>query len=402
MPRRVFITVGEVSGDRNAANFARELKKLDPDVILEGLGGPAMEAAGVRIYHDTVRKSAMGFRAMLRAWEVHRLLRWTQDHYRRSRPDLHVCVDSWSMNCNFASLAKKNGVNVLYYIAPQAWASREGRVKRLRQSVDRLACILPFEEEWFGSRGVPATFVGHPLFDHLASQERRGAPRDISLRPPVIGLLPGSRRGVAANNFPSLIDVAREILVQFPQASFLIPTTPNTESIVRDALKTLGPQAAQFTAKLDGFDEMVPACDLCITVSGTATLHVASYNVPMIVVYRGSRILWHLLGRWIIRTRTFALVNVLHTAGTGDRSHLVREFIPWYGQSGPVAQAAIEMLKNPRQLQEQQERLRQLIQPLEKPGASRNVAVMAMALMSGKTTSDSPAPPLSSADQISR
>jgi len=384
VPRRVFITVGEVSGDRNAANFARQLKQLEPDIILEGLGGPAMEAAGVKIYHDTVRRSAMGFRAMLRAWEVHRLLRWTQKHYLKNRPDLHVCVDSWSMNCNFASLAKKNGVKVLYYIAPQAWASREGRVKRLRRSVDRLACILPFEEQWFGSRGVPATYVGHPLFDHLAAQDPPPPPRqDLSQRPPVIGLLPGSRRGVAANNFPTLVNVAREILAQFSQATFLIPTTANTELIVRETLKTLGPAESHFLARLDGFDEMVPACDLCITVSGTATLHVASYSVPMIVVYRGSRILWHLLGRWIIKTRTFALVNVLHTAATGDRSHLVREFIPWYGQSAPVAQAAMEMLKNPKQLEEQRRRLRQLIEPLEKPGASKNVAAIAMDLISG-------------------
>src|ERR1700689_4962623 len=163
MPRRVFITVGEVSGDAVAAGFVRALKQIDPTIIIEGLGGPAMKAAGAVIHHDTVAHAAMGLRAFLRAAEIRRLLSWTREYYQKTPPDLHVCVDSWTMNCNFAKLARELGKPVLYYVAPQAWASRPGRVKRMRKYIDRLACILPFEEEWFTTRGVPAKFVGHPL-----------------------------------------------------------------------------------------------------------------------------------------------------------------------------------------------------------------------------------------------
>ena len=236
MPRRVFITVGEVSGDRHAANFVRELRALEPDVIVEGLGGEAMRAAGVAVHQDTVRRSAMGLKAVLRAVEVRSLLKWTGRHFRASPPDLHVCIDSWSMNWHFARLAKGAGARVLYYIAPQAWASRPGRVKRLRRYVDRLACILPFEEEWFRRRGVEATFVGHPLFDHLPASRPPPAGEAFSRRPPVIGLLPGSRRGVAKDNFPPLLDVAEHVRRSFPSATFLVPTTRNTHGVVADEL----------------------------------------------------------------------------------------------------------------------------------------------------------------------
>jgi lipid-A-disaccharide synthase len=389
MGRRVFLTVAEVSGDQHAAKLARELKSLMPDVILEGHGGPAMRAAGVQIHHDTVTRAAMGFKAVLRALEIRRILKWTARRFAECPPDLQVSIDSWSMNYHFARLAHDRGRPVLYYIAPQAWASREGRVKKLAKVVDRLACILPFEEEFFRRRGVNATFVGHPLFDHLP---RELTPRDqrFPQKPPVIGLLPGSRRGVAKDNFPHLLAVANRILAEFPAATFLIPTTPNTQGVVLGEMSKRSPAtsrldepcgtAGPFSWQLDGFDDLVPRCDLCVTVSGTATLHVAGYHVPMIVVYRGSRILWHLIGWWLIKTRTYSLVNLLNDS----HDHLVPEFIPWYGSADIVADRALEYLRQPEQLDAQRERLMHLIRSLDKPGASHNVAQLAMELLDGK------------------
>jgi len=168
-PKRIFVTVAEVSGDRHAAQLIRALRELDPTLRIEGLGGAEMREAGAVVHHETVSNAAMGWRGALRAAEVWKLLRWTRRHFARSPPDLQIGVDSPSMNFHFAKLAKARGVPVLQYVAPQLWAWREGRMKKLRRWVNHVACILPFEEPYFRSHNVNATFVGHPLFDELSA-----------------------------------------------------------------------------------------------------------------------------------------------------------------------------------------------------------------------------------------
>jgi lipid-A-disaccharide synthase len=301
MPRRVFITVAEVSGDQHAAELINSLKQLDPDLVVEGIGGPMMAAAGAHIHHETTRNAAMSVHAVGRVVEVLKLLRWTREHFEQNRPDLHICVDSPAMNLHFAKLAHRMGVPVMYYIAPQLWAWREGRMKKLKKWVDRVACILPFEEEYFSAprrardiRRAPAVRRAAPKSRHARSV------RAIPQRPPAIGLLAGSRASEAKANFPPMLDVAERVLAEFPQATFCSPTTEATHPIVSAEVARRG---LPVTIERDAFDAMVPRCDLCVTVSGTATLHVAGWGVPMIVVYRVNRLLWQLLGRWIVKTR---------------------------------------------------------------------------------------------------
>jgi lipid-A-disaccharide synthase len=385
MPRRVFITVAEVSGDKHAAQLVRSLRQLDPEMIIEGHGGPEMAAAGAQIHRETVSSAAMGWRGALRVAEVYKVLRWTKSYFDRNRPDLHIGVDSPSMNFHFARAAHDRGIPVMQYVAPQLWAWKEGRMKKVRRWIDRMACILPFEEEYFRRHGVNATFVGHPLFDELPANHGHHNGDRFPSRPPVIGLLAGSRKSEAQANFPHQLDVAERIRRQFPEARFLVPTTPATDPVVRQTLAAQ-PQwnAAAIAQSVDAFDAMVPQCDLCITVSGTATLHVAGHGVPMIVVYRGNPVLWHLLGRWLVKTRTYSLVNLL----SDFHEHIVPEFIPWYGSNDPVANHAIGMLQSPDKLEEQRRRLRHLLQTLDKPGASMNVAKMAMDMIQAPIDDD--------------
>jgi lipid-A-disaccharide synthase len=378
MPHRVFITVAEVSGDLHAAELIRSLREIDPEIEVQGFGGPQMAAAGAKILHETTTGAAMTVHGVMRAIEVWKLLKRAREMYQTWKPDLQICVDSSAMNLPFAKAAKEAGVPVFYYIAPQLWASREGRMKKVRAYVDRLACILPFEEEYFRKHRVNATFVGHPLFDELP-RNRNLTPPDHPPEGPVIGIIPGSRKSEAKANLPPLLDVAKKIRIVFPRARFLVPTTPGANDYVADTIENepgLGSARGTFTVEQDAFDEFIPQCDLCITKSGTSTLHVAAWNVPMIVVYRINPILWNLAGRFLVKTKKIALVNIL-----AGQKEIVPEFIPWYGSNDGVAECAIELLKHPAKLDAQRARLAELVRTLDRPGASMNAALAAMELV---------------------
>jgi lipid-A-disaccharide synthase len=373
----VFITVAEASADLHAANLVRSLKEIDPGIVVEGIGGERMREAGAIVHHETTRRAAMGWRAALRAKEVSGWLDWARTYYDKNRPDLAICCDSWSMNWHFARLAKERGVPVLYYIAPQTWASREGRVAKLKKYTDKVACILPFEEQYFRQHGVDATYVGHPLFDELPKDRERREGKRFPERAPVIGLLPGSRRGIARHNFPHQLDVARRVRQKFPGATFLVPTTDATHDVVVDAARG----CAGLTIDPGGFDRVVPQCDFCVTVSGTAALHVAAYGVPQVVVYRGNPVLWHLVGRWVVKARTYSLVNILAGRVGGREEQISPEFIPWYGSNGPVAEAVVDYLRHPGKMAEQRRLLLEVVRPLDQRGASMNAARLGVELM---------------------
>jgi lipid-A-disaccharide synthase len=381
MPRRVFITVAEVSGDKHAGQLIRSLRQIDPHIIIEGHGGPEMAAAGATIYRDTVTRAAMGWRGALRAVEVYKALRWTRRHFREHRPDLQIGVDSPSMNFHFSRTAKRLGVPTLQYVAPQLWAWAPWRMGKVRKWLDEVACILPFEEAYFRSHGVHARFVGHPLFDQLSGDfEMRSCATEAHA--PIVGLLPGSRRSEAVANFPGLLEAGQHIKKKLAGSRFLVPTTAATHDVVASLLK--GSPLDPIDVRQDAFDDMIRRCDLCLVVSGTATLHVAALGAPMIVVYRISRLLWNLVGRWLLRTRTFALVNLLAASSPkqADRSrHLVPEFVPWYGDGIRLAELAVDYLTHPEKLHGQRSRLADLIHSLNKPGASMKVARLAIQMM---------------------
>ena len=382
MPRRIFITVAEVSGDKHAAQLIVELLRLDPTLVIEGVGGPEMQSAGAVIHRNTVTKAAMGWRGLLRAAEVYKLLKWTEKHFAQHRPDLLIGVDSPSMNFHFARVAHERGIPTLQFVAPQLWAWAIWRMKKLRRWVDQVACILPFEERFFQRHGVKATFVGHPLFDELPPIAPPPIEQRFPHRPPIIGLLAGSRKSEAEMNFAGMLSAAKAIHAAFAAATFLAPTTAATDPVVRAALANVD---LPVEVGLNRFDEFTPRCDLCITVSGTATLHVAAFNVPMIVVYYVSPFIWNLAGRWLVPTRTFALVNVLAKSRHGDdissrEGHIVPEFVPWK-RDDAVGELAIDMLGNPARLEAQRAELASLISTLNRPGASANAARLAMEMM---------------------
>ena len=380
MQKRIFISVGEVSGDNHAAGLVRRLRQRDAQLIIDAIGGPQMKAAGAIIHHETTRQAAMSFHAVKRVNEIRTLRSWLAARYASNeKPDLHVCVDSSGFNLSFAKLARSFGIPVLYYVAPQLWASREGRIKKMRACVDELACIFPFEEKWFNARGVKTTFVGHPLFDELP-RDRFERPRAaLTDRGPVIGVVPGSRSSEVRENFPPLLDVMRVIAEEFPGARFVIPTTPAGHAKVEALLKCQPDNSLDVTVKQNAFDELISTCDLVLCKSGTSTVHVAAWGVPMVVVYRVNTLAWHAVGRWLIKTPKIAMVNIL--AGNVE---LVPEFIPWNGATAPIAESALALLRDPIKLAKMRTDLIELIRPLDQRGASDNVASIVLRMLNAE------------------
>lgn len=381
--RRVFITVAEVSADRHAAELAKSLKALDPGIVVEGHGGSAMREAGVVVHHETVQRATMLVRAVLRGWEFWRLIRWTRRHFRQNRPDVHVCIDSSGINLHFAKMAHGVGVPVLYYIAPQLWASREGRIAKVQKYVDRVACILPFEEKYYKKWNVNATFVGHPLFDELPA-DRKLSPEPVAFtaeRPPVVGLMPGSRRAEVRANLPRMFEVAERIKQAYPGVRFEIPTTPPTHELVTQM--TAGRPDVRI--ERNGIDAMAPGWDFCLAKSGTTTLHLAAYGVPMIVVYYLTKLAWNVVGRWMIKTPSIALVNILAERSPSSspvpKYRIVPEVVPWNGPVTPVAELAVKLLGDVEKRREQRRDLLNLVADLDRHGASRHAAEIAMGMM---------------------
>ena len=370
-PRRIFISAAETSGDAHAAALARALPAALPGAVCTGIGGDAMAAAGVRLMENVTSRSAMLGHALGQAGFYWRLLGRVKRSFREERPDVVVVVDSPAWNFHVALAAKKLGIPVLYYIAPQLWAWGAWRVKKLRRAADRVACILPFEEEWFARREIKATYVGHPLFDdrHVKAAARAGNPGG---RFPTVALLPGSRGHEIERLWQPMQEVAAALRKTYPDARFL--SAAAHEATAAELRRTADPELA-IEVRRTGIEAVTRYADLALVASGTATLEVAAQACPMIILYHIHPLAWNLVGRWLIKTPHLSLVNIL--AGRA----LVPEYMPFYHQTAQVAQEALALLENEPLRRQTQADLAALMQPLMKPGAAARVAGMVRELL---------------------
>lgn len=364
----VFISASEPSADLHAASLIRAVRTIRPEIRFAGVAGPAMQAEGCWPIFDMTRHAAMLLGVARVVRPALKLLATTKRHLRQYPFSAAVVIDSPTLNLPIAKLAKRRGLPVLYFIAPQLWAWGRFRVRRVRARVDRMAVILPFEEAFFRSYGIEATYVGHPLFDklsaHPADQHRVEAIKRAGK--PVIAILPGSRQHVVKEVLHGQLKVAARILDEFPEAHLGISVANRVvRPTVRDRLASSGLSATLYE---DGHTDLLAAADLTLVASGTATLEVAYRRSPMIVMYNASKWGYHLLARWLIRTPQLSLVNIL--AGR----ELVPEFMPYYASTEPIAERAIEMLRQPETLERMSTDLANLLDPLIKTGASDNTA----------------------------
>lgn len=335
----VMLSAGEASGDRHAASLYRELKALMPNVSALGMGSDAMREAGVELVFDSRDIGVIGLIEVLRHYgEIRAALRKMQQTLASRRPDLLICVDYKEFNFRLAKTAKSLGIKVLFYVSPQVWAWRPGRVEQYGRIIDHMAVIFPFELPFYEAYGVPATYVGHPLagkvHPSLSKDDARLA-LGLPHTGPLVGLLPGSRTNEIRRLLPVILEAAKALRETHPDTRFLLFQAASLQDETLDV--ALGAQNLPIE-RIRGQDyNALQLCDAVITVSGTATLEVALLHRPMVIVYRLSA-LSYWLGRLLVKVPFIGLPNIL--AGRG----IVREFIQHEATAANMADEIAKIL----------------------------------------------------------
>lgn len=370
------IVAGEASGDIYGADLVHETTILDGNVHFFGIGGARMREAGVQTLVDSADMAVVGLVEVIKHFDVisaaflklKRIL-------LNNPPDLLILIDYPGFNLRLAKVAKKAGVRVLYYISPQIWAWRQGRVKKIARLVDHMAVILPFEAAFYEKTGVPVSFVGHPMLDMVQVKLDRGAAaRSFGLDPQrkIIGLFPGSRKNEIERLLPVIVSSAAKLKEQFPEIQFVLPLASTLQP------SDIQPQfeAAQLDVMItsERIHDLIRACDAVISVSGTVTLEIALVGTPMVIIYRLSPITYH-LARRLIKIDNIGLCNIV--AG----KTVVRELIQDEASPENIVTEIGRMFTDTAYDADIRRGLTEVRTRLGCGGASRNVARLAITLM---------------------
>lgn len=316
------IVAGETSGELYGALLAQALKKKVPHLRVIGIGGERMQAVGVELLSGIA--SAFGLTEALSSLKaLKETFRKASDAFRQYRPSVIVLIDYPDFNLRLAAEARKYNIPVLYYVSPQVWAWRQGRVKKIAKLVDRMAVILPFEEQIYRDTGLEAEFVGHPILDEMRQipLDKKTLKAELGLDPDLqlISLLPGSRPHELERLLPLLLDTVRQSKHDFPGYQYCLPFAPNTDliqhKVLIDALQHEGVVINKGKSL-----KTLAASDCAVIASGTATLQAAFLGLPLVVVYKVFPLTFW-LARRIIKVKYASLVNIL------SKREVVRELL---------------------------------------------------------------------------
>jgi len=367
---RLLLSCGEASGDLYAGALTRELRLLDPSIEIAGLGGPQFAAAGGRLVDDYRELSVTG----LTEWipKLPRLLaarRRLVAAARAERPDALVLIDFSGFNFRLAPAIKRLGVPIIYYISPQIWASRAGRLATIRAIADRVLVIFPFEAAIYEAGGVPVEFVGHPLIDLAKpTQPREPFLAALGLTPsaPTVAVLPGSRANEVSRILPDLVAAAALVARDVPGAQFVVARAPHLDDALFAAVKREAFDRRLAVVEGDT-DTVLASADVALTASGTATVQAALHDTPMVVVYRMAPLSYQ-LARRVVRLDSIAMVNLI--AGHPIVPELVQDaFTP-----AAVAREAVSLLTDKGRVARVREGLAAVRARLGGAGASRRAA----------------------------
>ena len=374
--RRVMIVAGEASGDLHGARLVQAMHDLDPTLAFCGIGGRNLRQAGVQCLADVADMGVVGLTEVTR--KLSTILRARRDLRRilaDAPPDLLILIDYPDFNLPLAGIARTRGIPVLYYISPQIWAWRKGRVSVIRKCVDHMAVILPFEKPLYDRAGVPATFVGHPLLDALGDTPAPPEARrmfQLAEGVTTVALLPGSREGEARKLLPEMLGAARIIARELPPVQFVLPLADSLDPEVVEGIVRRQEIAVRIVR--NRIYDVLTAADVALVASGTATLETALMNLPMVVVYKVSP-LSYWVGRAFIHVGHISLVNII--AG----KTVVPELIQGEAHANRMAVEVIDILSRKSRKLRMHEELSQIRARLGEPGAAAKTAALAMDLL---------------------
>ena len=392
-PARVLVVAGEASGDLYGGLLMREMAAArgpgdgpapegPPEVEFLGVGGPSMRAAGLTPLADA---SALGVTGLL---EVLGRLASIWSAYRSagavlreagSRPDLAILIDYPDFNLRLAAVARRAGVPVLYFISPQVWAWRAGRLQKMAAVVDRMLVILPFEEAIYRQSGIPVEFVGHPLLDLVrAHRSRRQERAVLGLDPdrPVLALLPGSRRNELRSHLHPMLQAASFLREEFRDLQCLLTVAPTFDrrEVESQVAAVLPDRGARPVLVLEDRYDAVAAADAAVVASGTATLETALLGVPMVVVYR-MHPLTYLLARRLLRLENIGMPNLI----AGRR--VVPELVQGACTGAAIAAELRRLFTEPDAAERMRRDLGEVRERLGSPGAIGRAAARAWSMI---------------------
>lgn len=343
---RIALVAGELSGDFLAAGLMRSLARRYPEARFEGIGGPAMQAAGLHSYHSLEALSVMGFVEVLA--HLPRILSIRRDLRRRwidDPPDVFIGIDAPDFNLGLERSLRAVGIPTLQYVSPTVWAWRGGRIGLIREAVDRMLCIFPFEERFLTDQGVDARFVGHPLADAIEPMADSGPARrqlGLGVRDTAVAILPGSRGSEVKALLPLFLTVAARIVERFPDIRFFVPAaTPALQARIKAVIDARTDRLP--IEVIDGEARTIlAAADAGLIASGTATLEAMLLRCPSVMAYRVNR-LTAMLARRSLRIPHFAMPNLL----AGEM--LMPEFVQDEAEPGHLTEALTALLEAPGQ-----------------------------------------------------
>jgi lipid-A-disaccharide synthase len=384
-PLKILFSAGESSGDQHAANMFLELKKQQPDISGLGMGGAKMAQAGIDIRYDSANIAVIGVVEVIKHYaEIRRALKLMQQLVASERPDLLVCVDYKEFNFKLARYAKQQGIKVLFYVSPQVWAWRPGRVKAYGKVIDMMAVIFPFETAYYDAENVPVRYVGHPSVDKVHAQRSKDedlARFGLDGSKPIVGLLPGSRANEIKRMLPVMLAAAEKVQADLPGCQFILP---QADSISDELLESYtGQSPLSITVIKKQPYDVIQCCDAVMTTSGTATLEIALLTVPMVIAYKLSP-LTYWLGRWLVNTPFIGLPNIV------SGKCIVKELIQHDATADQLAAEITQILTDKAYADEMRQNLGQVKQQLGQGGGSKNMAQLAleMLLNQAQKTSD--------------
>ncbi len=345
----VLVVTGETSGEQHAAGLIGQIEARNPDWKVQwfGSGGPQMAAAGVQLLEDVSQLAAVGpWEALSQMGTYWALYRRILSEVGRRRPKLAILVDFPEFNLKLARRLKKMKVPVCYFIGPQVWAWRPGRINQIKRWVDLMLVIFPFEQDYYRQRGIDAHYVGHPsigLRKLLREFQNGSSPGPESSQPPMVALLPGSRRKEVESILPVQLDaaawVARHHPVRFEVSK--APAIPVTQlESVYQAWQKRGNPALELEIQEEEASRLLSRARCAIVKSGTSTLEATILNVPFAMVYRISRPSWY-LARPLVQVDTYCLANLI------AEERIVPEFVQDQATGANIGSYLLELLQDP-------------------------------------------------------